>query len=333
MEPGISVILCCYNSSLRLPETIKHLAGQQVSPNIPWEVIVVNNASTDNTREVARQEWAKYNVPHTGFTILDQPTPGKNYAFKTGVNHAKYAYVLTCDDDNWLAPNYIEKAFGIMSADPKIGALGAHAVFAPQEPLNKEIANFTNFFVNGPQTWVAKDHWVYGAGSVYRKSILQDLFNNGWQQVTTGRTGTSLICGEDVEICFMIYLSGYKIVADDKLLFKHFVPAQRQKLAYIVSLSFWLSYTNVLLNSYFAILNNDERPIKQIMDNWFKGATKTLLKQTLIFGYYKTISLGKPTAEQQITFNKIYGTWSALFKNRKRVIDHHNKTKALLAIK
>ena len=50
---GISVIVCCYNSAERLTETIKHLAGQNVPHYIPWELIVVDNASTDNTAEIS----------------------------------------------------------------------------------------------------------------------------------------------------------------------------------------------------------------------------------------------------------------------------------------
>ena len=53
---GVSVIVCCYNSAQRLQETIKHLAQQQVPALINWEVIIVNNASTDATYEIALKE-------------------------------------------------------------------------------------------------------------------------------------------------------------------------------------------------------------------------------------------------------------------------------------
>ena len=43
------MILCCYNSAKRLPLTLKHLAEQNVDSNIAWEVLIVDNASTDHT--------------------------------------------------------------------------------------------------------------------------------------------------------------------------------------------------------------------------------------------------------------------------------------------
>ena len=48
LEKGISIIVYCYNSVLRLPKTLQHIGLQQTS--ISWEVIVVNNNSSDNTR-------------------------------------------------------------------------------------------------------------------------------------------------------------------------------------------------------------------------------------------------------------------------------------------
>jgi glycosyltransferase involved in cell wall biosynthesis len=330
MEFGVSIIICCYNSALRLPETLRHLAFQQVPAAIPWEIIVIDNASTDATAIVAKQEWEKYTGIAANFVVLEQTNPGKNHAFKTGVKQAQYEYILTCDDDNWLCPDYIARAFRIMQADPKIGALGGCGIFEPQQPLSPEIAGLSSYYVNGPQTWANAEHWVYGAGSLYRKSIFSGLINNGWQQITTGRKGKSLICGEDVEICFMIYLSGYKIVADDNLKFGHFVPLKRQKIAYIIALTFWMSYTHVLLNSYYPILNSDKRPISEIINSWLLATTKTFLKSLVLFSFKKIKGNGRLTMEQSISFNTIYGRWYSLFKNRKRIIAHHLHTKALL---
>ncbi|WP_186292790.1 glycosyltransferase [Mucilaginibacter corticis] len=332
-KPGISVIVCCYNSAERLPETLRHLALQQVPAAVPWEIIVIDNASTDATAVVAKQEWDKYGDKAIAFNILSQPVAGKNHAFNMGLKAAGYEFVLTCDDDNWLYPDYIARAYRVMAGDPKVGALGGCAFYEPQQPANSEIAEFSYYYVNGPQTWAETDHWVYGAGSTYRKSILTGLFDSGWDQITPGRKGKSLISGEDTEFCFMIYLSGYKIIADDELKFKHFVPLKRQNISYILGLSFWLSYSHVLMNTYYPILNADERPISQIINDWFFGATKTYLKNLLLLTLKKMKFWDKLTVAEQIKFNKIYGTWCALLTNRKKVIAHHKRTRFVLSNK
>ena len=57
---GVSIIICCYNSSKRLPTTLNTLLNLNVPPLTNWEVIVVNNNSTDTTSELAHTEQAKF---------------------------------------------------------------------------------------------------------------------------------------------------------------------------------------------------------------------------------------------------------------------------------
>lgn len=329
-QSGISVIICCYNSSERLPQTLRHLALQEAPPDVNWEIILIDNASTDGTAAVAEREWRQYGRKEVPVNVLSEPTPGKTYAFNTGVDAAKFEYILMCDDDNWLNPTYIALAFQIMEGDAQIGALGGCGIFEPERPLNPEIEQLSHYFVNGPQTWASTEHWVYGAGAVYRKSILTALLMQGWRQITPGRKGKSLLGGEDVEICFMFYLSGYKIIADDELKFRHFVPLKRQKIKYIIDLTFWLSYSHVLMNSYYPILNNDKRSIEEIINKWLWGATKGHLKNLVRFALKKIKVWKKPTLEERLSFNRLHGTWYALLKNRKRIIDHHKQTRALI---
>jgi len=82
-----------------LPTTLEYLAKQEIKKDISVELIVVNNASTDRTKEIALSEWKKY---HTGFLfrIVDKETPGLMFARQRGVQKSQYEYVLFCDDDN-----------------------------------------------------------------------------------------------------------------------------------------------------------------------------------------------------------------------------------------
>jgi len=56
-KDGISVVICCYNSASRLPATLQHIAEQSLDSEILWEIIIVDNASTDNTAEIASTYW------------------------------------------------------------------------------------------------------------------------------------------------------------------------------------------------------------------------------------------------------------------------------------
>lgn len=78
---GISIVICCYNSAQRLPLTLVHLAAQKVADNFPWEVIVVNNASTDNTEEAAFSSWDRESIE---MRVVYEPQPGLSYARHRG---------------------------------------------------------------------------------------------------------------------------------------------------------------------------------------------------------------------------------------------------------
>jgi glycosyltransferase involved in cell wall biosynthesis len=333
MELGVSVIVCCYNSAKRLPQTLKHLALQVVEKNIPWEIILIDNASSDHTSIVAKEEWGKYDFLNVDFKTFIEEKKGKIHAFQKGLKEAKYEYILTCDDDNWLDPDYIAKAYKIMESNTKVGVLGGNGIFNPEQPLNPEIEKYKSYYVNGPQKWVSTEHWVYGAGSVCRKSVVIEQMKKEWPLITSGRVGKKLNGGEDVELSFIFYLNGYKIIADDTLTFQHFVPLERQNTGYILETSFWHSYTNVLLNSYYVIIQKNSTPLKTVLDKWLLGIVKSLAKQSAIKYYHKLIKKNNTmTIDQNLSFQSLRGTAFALIKNRRRMINHQKHIKKLLSI-
>src|SRR6185437_15848637 len=114
MAPGISVIICCFNSAKRLAPTLEHLYKQKNIPLSSWEVIVVNNCSTDDTAPVAAQIWDSFPSHKPDFRVVDEQTPGLSSARQRGIDESRYGFVVFCDDDNWLDENYLSIALNIM---------------------------------------------------------------------------------------------------------------------------------------------------------------------------------------------------------------------------
>jgi glycosyltransferase involved in cell wall biosynthesis len=54
---GVSVAICSHNGEKRLPRTIAHLKRQKVVNGLKWEVLLIDNASSDHTAAVVRQCW------------------------------------------------------------------------------------------------------------------------------------------------------------------------------------------------------------------------------------------------------------------------------------
>src|SRR5215472_9609045 len=123
MSLGVSIVICCHNSALLLPETLACLQAQTFSGVRPdCEVIVVDNASTDQTSQAARHHW-----PSDGpipLRIVQEPKLGLTAARLRGIAEAQYEFVCFVDDDNRVASDWVESVFRLMSAHPQIGACG-----------------------------------------------------------------------------------------------------------------------------------------------------------------------------------------------------------------
>ena len=100
---GVSIIVCCYNSIGRIEHTLAYLAKQKFRTRINVELIVVNNASTDETKKIVTQ-LLKTLFPLWSCSVIDEMNQGLTYARNAGIKNALYEYLLFCDDDNLLFP-------------------------------------------------------------------------------------------------------------------------------------------------------------------------------------------------------------------------------------
>lgn len=268
MKKGISVIVCCYNSLLRLPETLKHLVFQQVDSSIPWEVILVNNASTDNTKESAVVEWEKYKS-NINFVVIDELRPGIIHARRSGIDAAKYDYIVFCDDDNWLKNDYLQTAYNIMEENKSIGALGGQSEIVTDAVLPDWWDQEKNSYAVGKQAEkssnVSKRGYLWGAGLVVRKEILMKVFDSRYPFLTTGRKEHAILSGDDFEICSRILLLKWELFYADNLFFKHNISRERLTEEYKAKLN--LSFDAILKihDKYkFAIEFSNYSPIEKI---------------------------------------------------------------------
>ena len=235
---GISIILCCHNSAERLPKTLEALACQTLPENIPVEVVLVDNASTDNTASMAQTLWAIYSSPPI-LRVIEEPRPGVVFARLKGAKVARYEVIVYCDDDNRLAEDYLVNAWKRMSDNPRIGALGGRGIAESEIPFPEWFEANKTGFACGEQWsgtgFCTERMYLWGAGLVSRKSILSKIFHPVYPMLCTGPRGGTRLAGEDVEICKRIVLLGYDLFYDSALVYKHFIPSNRLTPEYLKS--------------------------------------------------------------------------------------------------
>ncbi|MHA4843874.1 glycosyltransferase [Flavitalea antarctica] len=259
MLRGVSVIICCYNSSQRLPATFKHLLNQHIEGDFGWEIIVVDNASRDQTWEVA-QSYKYLFHEKCLFTVVSETVPGLTNARKKGVAQATFDHILFCDDDNWLSEDYLAKCFSVMQTNPQIGVCGGRGipVFETEKPIWFD--DFQRPFAVGKsagQTGCveSKSGFVTGAGMFLSRKAWNKIVEAGFESILSDRKGTDLSSGGDLEICFVFRMAGYQIYYIDEIYFQHFIPKERLSIEYLTRLHKGIGKANVFLSAYEYIMN------------------------------------------------------------------------------
>lgn len=286
---GISVIICCYNSSSRIERTLEYIRNQKIDNSIDFEVIIVNNASTDDTELVCRRYLEKSKLD---FSIVNEPNPGLSNARMAGVLTAKYEYLLFCDDDNFLCDTYLKQGYEILNKQQNIIILGGYgeAIFEDNEPswFSKYALNFACGLVPGAEegalSYVAE---TYGAGMFVRKFFFDDLNSISFTSLLTGRKGSSLISGDDSEYYIISKELGYKIAVDNRLTFGHLMPKTRMKLEYLKKLHFGFGRTRLYTQAYAKVFT--DKPNKTVHLKLPLWKDKLLHKKRELRRYYPKI--------------------------------------------
>jgi glycosyltransferase involved in cell wall biosynthesis len=209
---------------------LKHLAQQNFIEKIQWEIIIVNNASTDNTEEIAKSIWSTHKIP-ISLSVVYEAVPGIIYARRRGLNVARYEYIVFCDDDNWLKSDYLQYAYNLLEIMPDVGAIGGQGMVVTDGILPEWWDTWQNGYGVGKQAENSGDitdkGYIWGAGFVSRKNVLDKVFNPNYPFILTGRKGELITSGDDSEICYRIILLGWKLYFDENLCYHHFIPKER----------------------------------------------------------------------------------------------------------
>ncbi len=268
MNKGVSVIVCCYNSVSRIKQTLEYLSKQIVAPHIPWEVIVVDNNSSDGTAKYAKEVWQELDCNVPFFTTFE-PQAGLSFARKKGISSAQYEYLLFCDDDNWLNEDYIQIIFDIFQREINVSAIGGVGEpiceVVPPKWFNKLEGSYyaCGALYNYNGIIKEKTGVVYGAGMGIKKSIFEKLVKSGFRFTLTGRKGNKQLMGEEMEMGLMFKILGYDIWYDNRLRFKHFITKKRFEWSYFQSLRNNFGKAMYLLLPYYNILAFGDISLKQ----------------------------------------------------------------------
>lgn len=321
----ISIVVCTHNGSTRIGPCLASLISQENPPE--YEILVVNNASSDGTGEMVKT-YLGSSFPSEAWKVIQEEKPGLLYARLAGLWASRYEWVLFCDDDNVLFPDFLFQCQQFLSQNPGIGVLGSLGIPEFLGPKPDWFDRYFSSYAVGPQLRddLGGKHlvYVYGACSIYRKKPLLELFQKGFKPVLSGRKGKEMSAGDDVEWCWLMQLMGYKIDYSPKLQFTHQLPASRLTWEYYIRLKKGISGSAGLLSAYTFYFSTSFRPVVGFAYHYF---TKTV-KSVLLYGKYWVRWMGKPSKpENQVSFAILESQMWAYLRQGKSALIHFRQLK------
>ena len=248
-----SVILCTYNPR---PDffaiALRSVGAQQLDMRL-WEFLVVDNNSNPPLDQERLQ-----NIAGIPLRVVQQPKQGLTHARIAGIEATRSPWIVFVDDDNELAPDYLQRTAEITTQQSNLGAFGG----VSEGVLETSIGKFKTGFL--PQLGVRNNgeeriegtgnewglHEPIGAGLVVKRDVASafvDFIDKQSIAKALGRTGTNLMSGEDSLFSRLADDLGLLCAYEPSLRLRHYMSAPRLKAKYLSRLVYGHGRSYVLL--------------------------------------------------------------------------------------
>lgn len=196
----LSVIFCTYNREKYLYNALKSIAKQDF-PYQDYEIVMVNNNSTDSTESICKKFQEDY--PQVEFHYFLETNQGLSYARNRGVKESKGDILVFVDDDATVFEFYLSSIKLFFEAHPDVAACGGPIVPVYEIDKPKWLSHYTEQLIGGALYEGDKvkpfrnGKYPGGGNSAFRKEVFEKygLFN-----VELGRKGTGLIGAEEKDL-------------------------------------------------------------------------------------------------------------------------------------
>lgn len=244
-----TILICTYNRAGLLGPTLDSLARLR-APGRTWDVLVVDNNSTDATRQVVEARQASYPVP---LQYLFETRQGKSWALNTGLAHAAGAIIAFTDDDVEVPEGWLEAALEPLDRRRGIAYTGGPVEPMWECPPPRWLAPAGNLGGtiavkdHGPEPFIFEERrkTPLGVNMAVRRELIAAI---GGFRPDLGRRGKSLLGQEQAEFFYRSRATGALGLYVPEMVLRHFVPASRLTLRYFRRWWFWKGISQARLH-------------------------------------------------------------------------------------
>lgn len=225
----VSVVICTYNRSERLKKTLRSLKDMAVPESLNWEVIVVDNNSSDCTQGIVEEYEKTSQFPVRYFKEERQ---GLSFARNRGIEESEGEIIAFTDDDvivdrNWL--NRVRETF----EEYDVACIGGKILPIWEKPkpdwLSEELYGFLALLDYGDEVIYMNTPSIWGANCAVKASVFEKY---GGFNTELGRVRHKLYASEEVKFFEKLLENGERILYEPKAVVHHCIPKERLKKNY-----------------------------------------------------------------------------------------------------
>lgn len=250
-EPDVdaTILICTYDRADELARTLASLS--RVTTRISWDVLVVDNNSTDHTSNVVELCARTFPVP---LHYLFEPRQGKSNALNAGMDRARARVIVFTDDDVEVPEGWLDAAVQPLLERQDIDYTGGPVRpgwGAPRPPWLDETGNLGGTIAvkdHGSSPFIFEDQrkTPLGVNMAVRRTLVEKI---GGFRPDLGRNGQSLLGQEQAEFFYRSRRAGARGLYVPAMWLTHLVPAARLTRDYFRRWWFWKGISHARLHS------------------------------------------------------------------------------------
>jgi glycosyltransferase involved in cell wall biosynthesis len=296
---SLTLALCTHNHAERLARTLSALA-QLVPPACAWELLIVDNASTDDTPHlIAASDWR---TPAMNVRVVREEKLGLSNARNRAIREATGEYIVFMDDDETPDPHWLDAHERVILAEHP-DALGGRieVMFEDGERpawLRDELLGFLGKLDHGgaARRLVAADTPIFGGNFGFRRELFARI---GAFDAGLGRKGSANTGGEDTEIYRRMIASGCNVWWVPDAVIHHRIQAGKLRRRYFLDLHFRQGRTEGMRKRGAAsrippayLFPQLWRAIQAALSQRVSGGRRTSLRKEMNVAYFLGYILG-----------------------------------------
>lgn len=230
-----TIAICTHNRAADLKEALLSLLRQNSS--YPFEVIVVDNQSTDHTRQVVQEVKLMTTIP---ITYAFEERLGLSVARNHAIREAQGEFILFLDDDAVASMGWISGIVTLFESDPLIGCIGGkiEPAWEGPEPAWLPMENRTLYTILDYADEIVemqRPAIPFGANVAFRMSVFESMepFRED-----LGRVGSNLLSSEEAELIGRIR-SRYKVYYTPYAWVRHKISSSRMSRKWLLRRIYW----------------------------------------------------------------------------------------------